>query len=395
MGQQLPCGFRTASTLLPPSPELPGPRHLVNASPAMSLPTVVSGQQCPRRFAPARLALLVGLAAMGWLVAAGGGGAHAQDTSSPCTDTLDAAEEAYRNRNFEEAIALASRCTDEEDAGEEAALRAYRLITLASLRQGALVQARSAVENIFRLDPGYTTDPVNDPPSYDLFVSLVRQDLSPEATADAGPDTTETARDEPPSPAASRTVGRPHQGLFLKFGGGISDYTGDYPAQNVGHPLDFQEFITGSGAPLMASVELGYQISPGWAVVAGFQLGNYPIVGYKRPTINDSHRYTPQLLVRYTFRDPDRTVRPYFDVGGNVTFGGERFTSAGAGPSIGGGLSIALGRTTAFYVESRFNATVPDEAIDAAAFSDTGFWGPFDSVNQLLGVGLHFQFGGS
>ena len=358
--------------------------------------TVATRRQRFVRPALMRVLLLVGLVASIGLSITGSATAQVQaDTTAACADRLAAVEQAYRNRNFEEAISRASRCTDPEAVGEETALRAYRLITLASLRQGALLQARTAVEDILQIDPEYTADPVNDPPSYDLFVSMVREEVSPEATADAEPDTTGTERDAPEttSPSASQTVEPSHRGVFLKFGGGISDYTGDYPAQNVGHPLDFQEFITGSGVPFMASVELGYQMSPGWALVAGFQFGNYPIVGYKKPTINDSYRYTPQLLVRYTFRDPDRTVRPYFDLGGNVTFGGEQFTSTGAGPSVGGGLDLALGQTTSFYIESRFNITVPDGAIDAAEFADAGFWEPFDSVNQLLGVGLQIRFG--
>ncbi len=366
----------------------------------MPHPPVATGRHCivPSTLTrPTRVLLLVGLVATIGLLRTGSASAQVQaDTTTACTDRLDAAERAYRNRNFGTAVSRASRCTDQEEVRDETALRAYRLITLASLRQGALVQARTAVENMLQIDPEYTADPVSDPPSYDLFVSMVREDVSPDATAEAEPDTTGTERDdaETRSPSASRAVAPSHRGVFLKFGGGISDYTGDYPAQNVGHPLDLQEFITGSGVPLMASVELGYQVSPGWAVVAGFQFGNYPIVGYKKPTINDSYRYTPQLLVRYTFRAPDRTVRPYLDLGGNVTVGGERFTSTGAGPSVGGGLDLALGQTTSFYIESRFNITVPDGAIDAAEFADAGFWGPFDSVNQLLGVGLRLRLGG-
>jgi hypothetical protein len=342
--------------------------------------------------------VLLGLVLTGWMGTAGGATTQAQASASPCADTLDTAEQAYRNRSYEEAIALASSCTDSEAVGQETAIRAYRLITLASLRQGALVQARSAVTDLLKIDPDYTPDPVNDPPAYDLFVSMVRRDTPPEATAETQADTTSTdgeAADIPPP--ETEVASRAHRGLFLKFGGGISDYTGDYPAQNVGHPLDFQEFITGSGVPLMASVELGYQVSSGWAVVAGFQFGNYPIVGYKKPTINDSYRYTPQLLIRYTFRAPTRTVRPYIDLGGNATFGGERFTSTGAGPSVGGGLNIAVGRTTSFYIESRFNLTLPDDAIDGFASEGGGFNGsilnPVDSVNQLLGMGLRIKFG--
>jgi hypothetical protein len=86
-----------------------------------------------------------------------------------------------------------------------------------------------------------------------------------------------------------------------------------------------------------------------------------------------------------------------------VTFGGDDPpTSLGYGPSVGGGATIPLTNAVAFYVESRFNFTLPDDAIDGAA--DLGdrpgrvtsttndpagsSTGPFDSVNQLLGFGL-------
>ena len=343
--------------------------------------------------------VLLGLVLTGWMGTAGGATIQAQASASPCADTLDTAEQAYRNRSYEEAIALASSCTDSEAVGRETAIRAYRLITLASLRQGALVQARSAVTDLLQIDPDYTPDPVNDPPAYDLFVSMVRRDTPPEATAETQADTTsidgEAAGTPPPE---TEVASRARRGLFLKFGGGISDYTGDYPAQNVGHPLDFQEFITGSGVPLMASVELGYQVSSGWAVVAGFQFGNYPIVGYGgTKNSKDSDRYTPQFLIRYTFRSSSQTIRPYFDLGGNITFGGEPTVNSGYGPSLGGGLSIALGRRVSMYVESRFNLTFPDDAIDDFSSDGEGFDGsvlnPADSVNQLLGVGLRINFG--
>ncbi len=197
-----------------------------------------------------------------------------------------------------------------------------------------------------------------------------------------------------------------HNGLYGKLGVGLSDYTGDFPIQNTGYPVDFQEFIRGSGAPLMFDGELGYQFSPNWALAAGFQGGNYPIVGYAGP-VDDSWRYTPHLLGRYTFGSPNESpISFYLDLGANVTFGGDDPpTSVGYGPSVGGGVDIPLSDALSFYVESRFNFTLPDDAIDGSA--DIGdrpgsvtpktddpkgsSTGPFDSVNQLLGFGLKFS----
>lgn len=181
--------------------------------------------------------------------------------------------------------------------------------------------------------------------------------------------------------------------FFVKFGVGLSDYTGDFPAQNVGHPLDFQEFIRGTGVPFANTSELGYQHSRALAVVLGLQVGNYPIVGYAGDTgLKDSYRYTLQLLGRYTFDTPDWGVSPYVDAGANVTFSGLK---TGYGPSVGGGVRFPFNSSVSFFVESRFNFTYPDDAIDGNDNSPNGSsTGPFDSLNQLLGFGLKVNFGG-
>lgn len=327
-----------------------------------------------------------------------------------CTDTLSVAEEAYRNRDYQEAVMLASQCTDLSSIPDTTVIRAHRLVALASLRQGALVQGRAAVSSILKIDPDYTADPINDPPSYDLFVSMVRGQVSSESSADERPRRTQAdaerpdiARNSNPEPIRPQRTG---QGLFLKFGGGLSDYTGDLPIQNVGHPFDLQELNTGSGFPYFLSVELGYQISSNFALVLGFASGNYPIVGYATGSgdISDSGRHTPQLLGRYTFGTPGESLTLYLDGGLNVTFGGEGTANTGYGPSVGGGVDIPLSNRLSFYVESRLNLTLPDDAIDGTSYPEDGpdgsspkgsITGPFDSVNQLLGIGLRLRFGGT
>ena len=302
------------------------------------------------------------------------------------------------NRNYQEAVTLASQCTNRSVVKEEIIVQAYRLITLASLRQGALVQARSAVTNILQIDPEYTADPVNDPPAYDLFVSLVRREEDVGNTADSETDTEKTSSVPP-----RRSRGGP----FLKLIGiGLADYTGDLPIGNAGHPFDFQETSTGSGSPYLFTAEFGYQFPSNLALVLGFQTGNYPIVGYSTGSndISDSWRHTPQLLVRYTFGAPGESVAAYLDAGVNVTFGGEGIASPGFGPSMGGGVDIPLSNTWSFFVETRFNFTLPDNAIDGTVYPEDApersspkgsITGPFDSVNQLLGIGLRVRFGGA
>jgi len=182
--------------------------------------------------------------------------------------------------------------------------------------------------------------------------------------------------------------------LFVKAGAGFSDYTGDFPAGVTSHPFDFQEFSTGNGAPVLFTGEVGYQYTPKLAFVLGFQGGNFPISGFGGPTIEDSYRYTPHALARYTFGDPERTISPYVDGGLNLTVGGDNPpTSAGFGPSIGGGVNITLNESTSFFVESRFHLTLPDDAIDGSNTSPNDP-APFDMANQLLGVGVKINLGG-
>ncbi len=207
----------------------------------------------------------------------------------------------------------------------------------------------------------------------------------------------------PASTAQSRHIS---ESYFAKLGIGLSDYTGDFPIQSFGHPLDFQELVRGQGIPFANSSELGYQHSQNLAVILGLQVGNYPIVGYAGTGgLKDSYRYTLQLLGRYMFDTPDWPVSPYLDAGGNITFSGPQ---TGYGPSIGGGVTIPFNRSVSFFVESRFNLTLPDDAIDGSSnIGDTppdastrtndpkgSITGPFDSVNQLLGFGLKVYFGG-
>lgn len=185
---------------------------------------------------------------------------------------------------------------------------------------------------------------------------------------------------------------RPDDAFYGKLGVGVSDYTGDFPAQNVGHPFDLQEFIRGSGLPVLVHGEAGYHLSPHLAVGLGVQVGNYPIVGYAGGRgISDSYRYTPQLLARYTFGRPSQTVAPYVDGGINATFGGA--TSTGIGPSVGAGVDILISESLSAFVESRFNLTAPDDAIDgSASLPNDAVTGSFDSVNQLLGFGVTMRF---
>jgi PKD repeat protein len=209
------------------------------------------------------------------------------------------------------------------------------------------------------------------------------------------------------SPVHAQNV---NNGLYGKLGVGFSDYTGDFPIQNTGYPVDLQEFVrvsdgTAEGFPVMFDGELGYQFSPKWGLAVGFQGGSYPIAGYAG-SVDDTWRYTPHLLGRYTFGTPGESISFYLDAGINATFGGDSdITSIGYGPSVGGGVDIPVSDGLSFYIESRFHGTLPDDAVDGTEGIEDrppgstnttnnpsgSFLNGIDSINQLLGFGLKFS----
>ena len=98
----------------------------------------------------------------------------AQFLVPPCQIELVAARDAYLNQDYEAALNLASSCTQENGVADADLIRSHRLMSLSFFRRHALVEARSAITHILSIDPTYEADPVQDPPSYALLVSMVR-----------------------------------------------------------------------------------------------------------------------------------------------------------------------------------------------------------------------------
>jgi hypothetical protein len=118
------------------------------------------------------------LALLLWLGAAPASG---QFLLPPCQIEIEAAHDAYLNQAYEAALDLASVCTRRVGVSEADLIRAYRLMSLSFFRQHALGEARAAITHILSVDPEYTADPVLDPPSYALLVSMVRTVLGVDA----------------------------------------------------------------------------------------------------------------------------------------------------------------------------------------------------------------------
>ncbi len=127
--------------------------------------------------------------------------------SGHCAAELREAEQSYVRGTFSRTVRLVESCLDGRALETEARVRAYRLLTLAYLQQGDTENARVAAVRLLRAAPGYTPDPVQDPPSYVALLTIVEQDLRAEGALPP-------AEEEQKSWLARRTT-------WLAVGGGL------------------------------------------------------------------------------------------------------------------------------------------------------------------------------
>ncbi|MFB6286503.1 MAG: PKD domain-containing protein [Candidatus Bipolaricaulia bacterium] len=178
------------------------------------------------------------------------------------------------------------------------------------------------------------------------------------------------------SPAQAQNK-RPSDTFYLKFGVGLSDYTGDFADP-------FEGFSNGDGFPYMWQGELGYQVSSSFGIGAMYQAGRYPLSSNNVSGSDPDRLTAAALLGRYTFGADTWTAAPYIDAGANLSFGGN---SIGGGPSVGAGVDIALNDWASLYVESRTHLTFGDNAVDGATGGSS-----FDALSEVLGIGVKMNF---
>jgi hypothetical protein len=102
---------------------------------------------------------------------------QAQQASDVCDRALAAADDQYRDAEYEEALRLVSACLNQSNRSEEQSLGAYRRLALIHLKRDELDQARAAVVNLLGVDATYEADPVANPPAYVSLVSVVKENL--------------------------------------------------------------------------------------------------------------------------------------------------------------------------------------------------------------------------
>jgi hypothetical protein len=113
-------------------------------------------------------------------------------SSAVCDRALAAAEDQYREAEYEEALRLAAACLNQKERAPAQAVAAYRMLALIHLKRDELDQARTAVVSLLGIDPTYEADPVTNPPAYVSLVSIVQRDLQSPRTAQAPAEPTRT-----------------------------------------------------------------------------------------------------------------------------------------------------------------------------------------------------------
>lgn len=313
-------------------------------------------------------------------------GAFAQ--TSDCAALLGAAHDAYVDRAFADAEALARRCLDTPETEAEAALRAYRLLALVHLQRGELAEAKLAVVRLLATSFDYEPDPVLDPPAYVALVTSVKEQLRVEAPPEVRPDTMGTAQPdsiavaqpdtvatEPvfytppvPEPASAAFAFRRPRALYLGVLLGAGSYGGERGIDVAGSPL--QEYVDNSGITLGLSVELA--LTERLAAALTYRAAHLPALLHDAsaaPPIDAGrssewvHLLAAVGRARFGASWP---ASPYAQLGLGATVSRlDGATRTGIGPALGLGLDIALTPQLGAFAELSGLAVFPGDAVDA------------------------------
>ena len=99
----------------------------------------------------------------------------AQDAPD-CATSLDNAQSAYFNGEFDRVITLIQPCLDSESYTQSQGIRAYSLLGRTQFVLGASDAATDAIRGLYQLDPAYEPDP-QLPPDFSAFMLNVKQTM--------------------------------------------------------------------------------------------------------------------------------------------------------------------------------------------------------------------------
>lgn len=159
------------------------------------------------------------------------------EMAASCEQLLDQGEGKYLEGDFDEAVRLATNCLFTASPSAAQMEQGYRLLALSYLQRGDVGEARSMVQRLLNLQPGYEPDPIEDPPAYVALVGLVREQSQALATEAAEPQGEGPARERRSwfrSPRGWAIVG---SGLLVTGVTAVLTMTGGDSGGERGEPL--------------------------------------------------------------------------------------------------------------------------------------------------------------
>jgi len=315
--------------------------------------------------------------------------ASGQD-QEPCGEILQFAERYYQQNRVEEAIALLSDCLRDENISRSTAVKGYRLLSLAYLRNDELGEARLAIIELLGYDATYRPDDINDLPAYVALVNNTRDQLGLNDAPQQNPAIPTPSPVETTQTTERFVASKVDEGFLLRLRLGFSHYGGERGA-NTGSLLS--EF--GDNANISFELALDYAFSRSVSVGLFYMPGRYTdLVAEKGtpptyPIIDEAnsskwlHMLGVSAQAGYFVTDE---LALYGKAGLAAGFGliNEEVT-VGFGPRIGGGISYDTDSNVSIFLEIDSLLMGPDDAFDLVELN-SGF-----DIFTSVGVGTRIR----
>ena len=294
----------------------------------------------------------------------------------PCEQVVELAESLYEQTRYEEVITMVTDCIGDPNVTAHTAVRGYRVLALAFLRNDALDDARLAVIELLGRDAAYRADPVQDLPAYVALVNTTREQLNLRDEVDLPVveppvEENENVGLQDPIYIASRQPTFVRRGdMLLRARIGWSSYGGERGVNGGGF---FGEFIDNGGESL--SIELNYAASNFVWVGLDYQAARYPtLLDAKGPPSEDFPAidvgssspwiHYVGILLRGTL-PTNSLVKPYGSVGFYTSFGliNDKINVSG-GPRIALGMDVVVGSGVGVFLEFDEQFLLPGDGSD-------------------------------
>lgn len=301
----------------------------------------------------------------------------------PCDQVVELAESLYAQTRYEEVITMVTDCIGDPGVTQATAVRGYRILALAFLRNDNVGDARLAVIELLGRDATYQADPVQDLPAYVALVNTTREQLNlpeeEEAEVVEPPVADDNAINEvetddgliDPMYIASRQPVFVRKGDMLIRGRvGWSSYGGERGVTGGGF---FGEFVDNGGESF--GLELNYAATNFVWVGLDYQVARYPTMFNTKGAVSedfpaiDNGTSSPWLhyvgiLLRGTL-PTSSLVKPYGSLGFYTTFGlVNDKVNVGAGPRIALGTDIVVGSGVGLFIEIEEQFLLPGDSAD-------------------------------